>query len=69
MRTGKSNGSSISRKAFIRNGSLLALSYLLPFELKATSRPDSMNNLERYDVIIVGGSYSGLAAGMALSWL
>jgi thioredoxin reductase len=25
-----------------------------------------MNDIKRYDVIIIGGSYSGLAAGLAL---
>jgi thioredoxin reductase len=56
----------ISRKKFIKNGSLLALSFMLPLRSKALTRINYMEKSERFDVIIIGGSYSGLAAGMAL---
>ena len=56
----------ISRKTFLKNGSLLALSFILPNSISAFSRIDFMEKIERFDVIIIGGSYSGLAAGMAL---
>jgi thioredoxin reductase len=61
-----SNHISMSRKKFLKNGSLLALSLVLHKPLKALSKPDKMSKQENFDVIIVGGSYSGLAAGMAL---
>ena len=53
-----------SRREFIKHGSLLftALSFN-PILLKKT---DTMKNLNKFDIIIIGGSYSGLSAAMAL---
>jgi thioredoxin reductase len=36
------------------------------FQIEIFSKPDRMKENRNFDVIIVGGSYSGLAAGMAL---
>lgn len=55
-----------SRRKLIRNGGLFALSLVLPLKSIAFSGIYDMEKIERYDVIIIGGSYSGLAAGMAL---
>jgi thioredoxin reductase len=38
----------------------------LPIRLLSSSIRNSMKDANQYDVIIIGGSYSGLAAGMAL---
>ncbi len=38
----------------------------LPLRIMAQPTPKEMNENQQFDVIIVGGSYSGLAAGMAL---
>lgn len=38
----------------------------LPFPIIKISKDTKMKNNKKFDVIIVGGSYSGLAAGMAL---
>ena len=64
MKSGKS--SLVTRKKFIKNASLLALPIILPNYLNAFTRINDMNTQESFGVIIVGGSYSGLAAGMAL---
>lgn len=55
-----------SRRKFIKQGSL-AVAYLAPLSpfLKLL-KSNTMNNIERFDAIIVGGSYSGLAAAMAM---
>lgn len=55
-----------SRRKFIKQGSL-TVAYLVPLSpflklLKSTT----MNDIERFDAIIVGGSYSGLAAALAM---
>lgn len=55
-----------SRRKLIKNGGLFALSLVLPLRSIAFSGIYNMEKIERYDVIIIGGSYSGLAAGMAL---
>lgn len=57
---------SISRGDFIRNCSLASLTFALPFQSPKFSAYQSMKDNKQFDVIIIGGSYSGLAAGMAL---
>lgn len=56
----------LSRRRFItRSGAALA-ALALPTGIHALTKTNSMNDKKIYDVIIIGGSYSGLAAGMAL---
>jgi len=57
---------SISRRKFARISSIASLSLILPFNLKAFLKYKHMTDIKHFDIIIVGGSYSGLAAGMAL---
>lgn len=56
----------ISRRVLIKQGGL-ALSVLpLPFPLLTFSNFNEMTDNKNFDVIIVGGSYAGLSAAMAL---
>lgn len=57
---------SLPRRAFLKLGSKVTASILLPFPLTAFSKHSAMTDNNIFDVIIVGGSYAGLAAGMAL---
>ncbi len=55
-----------SRREFVKqNGKISALLFL-PYSSMAILKYNFMSGNNTYDVIIVGGSYSGLAAGMAL---
>lgn len=55
-----------SRRGFIKLAGVLTAGMLLPEWTKGKSINSNMRKENQYDVIIVGGSYSGLAAGMAL---
>ncbi len=57
---------SLSRREFIKQGSKATAFILLPVPLINISKYNLMINTNTFDVIIVGGSYAGLAAGMAL---
>ena len=57
---------SISRREFIRNGSVASVMFALPFQSIEFSTFHPMKDNKQFDVIIIGGRYSGLAAGMAL---
>jgi thioredoxin reductase len=54
-----------SRREFIRKSSLSLTAVLLPIRENDFQKYHYMNK-DKFDVIIIGGSYSGLAAGMAL---
>lgn len=54
------------RRDFIKQTGLLMGSLLIPLPLLGKSESNKMKTSNQYDVVIVGGSYSGLAAGMAL---
>lgn len=54
-----------TRRQFIKTGSLAATAICLPFPLLSQSIFKTMKD-NTYEVIIIGGSYSGLSAGMAL---
>lgn len=56
----------LHRRDFVKQLGILLGGILTPFPILSNSRKDKMNNLKQYDVIIVGGSYAGLSAGMAL---
>lgn len=56
----------LSRRKFIaQSGSAIAF-VALPKVLIYKNKENKMNEIKNYDVIIIGGSYSGLAAAMAL---
>ena len=57
---------SLPRREFIKLSVKAAAFIPLPFPLAEISKYNSMIGNNTFDVIIVGGSYSGLAAGMAL---
>jgi thioredoxin reductase len=54
------------RRAFIRHSGIVLAAGLFPFSSLTILTSETMTNDKQYDVIIVGGSYAGLAAGMAL---
>ncbi len=56
----------IHRRRFIKQSSFALAAMGLPFSLSTFSKPNLMTNKTRFDVIIIGGSYAGLSAGMAL---
>lgn len=58
--------SSLSRRQFIKRSGRASVYIALPLSLKEISKYHSMSGNNSFEVIIVGGSYSGLAAGMAL---
>lgn len=57
---------SISRFEFISMASKATAFLLMPFPLMKFLKNNTMTNNNHFDVIIVGGSYAGLAAAMAL---
>lgn len=54
-----------TRRQFIKTGSMAATAVCLPFSLVSQSIFKTMKD-NTYEVIIIGGSYSGLSAAMAL---
>lgn len=66
MKTEKERAVFSSRRNFIKQGGLAMTALALPFPITIVSKQDDMKNAEQFDVIIIGGSYSGLAAAMAL---
>lgn len=54
-----------SRRIFIKQSGLLAAGLVLPLNFTKSVYTDMKETIP-FDVIIIGGSYSGLAAGMAL---
>lgn len=54
------------RRDFIKQTGVLAGGLIVPFPMPGALINRKMNMNTPYDVIIIGGSYSGLAAGMAL---
>lgn len=55
-----------SRRKFIQQSSLALTALALPFPLTAFTKYNKMTDSKNFDVIIIGGSYAGLSAGMAL---
>lgn len=55
-----------SRREFIKRSCAMIATLALPSHLNAFLYYQEMNVDKHFDVIIIGGSYSGLAAGMAL---
>lgn len=55
-----------SRREFIKQSGLTLMALSLPIDLTKLSTYKIMTDNNQFDVIIIGGSYSGLAAAMAL---
>lgn len=66
MSIGKEALTTSSRREFIRQSGVALTTLALPFHLTVFLQPHRMKDRMHFDVIIVGGSYSGLAAGMSL---
>ena len=56
----------LPRRKFIKQCSLAIVALGLPISITTISKDNKMKDNKKYDVILVGGSYSGLAAAMAL---
>ena len=55
-----------SRRTFIKQSGLMATAFSLPLSFNPILKSIEMKNKKHFDAIIIGGSYSGLAAAMAL---
>jgi thioredoxin reductase len=56
----------ITRRQIIKQGGLALTALALPFSLTAFTKYNAMTDNKTFDVIIIGGSYAGLSAAMAL---
>lgn len=56
----------MSRRGALKLGSLALTLLVLPLPLTAFTKFNSMKDNKQFDVIIIGGSYAGLSAAMAL---
>lgn len=56
----------LSRRNFIGLAGMALGTLAVPIPLYSNSRSKKMKKTEEYDIIIIGGSYAGLAAAMAL---
>lgn len=56
----------LPRRDFVRQMGMLLAVLSMPFPVFSNSRNRKMRDSNKYDVIIVGGSYAGLATAMAL---
>ncbi len=56
----------MTRREAIKQGSTAALALTLPISLHNFKNYNAMNTTNKFDVIIIGGSYSGLSAAMTL---
>jgi thioredoxin reductase len=56
----------LHRRDFIKQTGIVLSGMVVPLPLFSSTINNKMKQENKYDVIIIGGSYSGLAAGMAL---
>lgn len=56
----------ITRREIIKQGGLALTALALPFPLTASTKFNPMTDNKNFEVIIIGGSYAGLSAAMAL---
>lgn len=56
----------ITRRQLIKQSGLALTAFVIPFPLTAFTKYNKMIDNNNFDVIIIGGSYAGLSAGMAL---
>lgn len=54
------------RRNFIKQGGVIATAFVLPLSFNPFIKKKEMTDKKDFDVIIIGGSYSGLATAMAL---
>lgn len=57
---------SLNRRSFIRQSRILATAFALPISFNPFKEDKKMKDKNQFDVIIIGGSYAGLATAMAL---
>ncbi|CAN1575307.1 TrxB Thioredoxin reductase [Flavobacteriaceae bacterium] len=55
-----------TRRKFIKQSTLALTAMTLPFLLTSFTKYNNMKDNKNYEVIIIGGSYAGLSAAMAL---
>jgi thioredoxin reductase len=55
-----------TRRRFIKKSSLALTTLVFPFPLTLFTKFNDMINKNNFDALIIGGSYAGLSAGMAL---
>jgi thioredoxin reductase len=56
----------LNRRIFIKQGGILATAFAFPISFNPFKEDKKMKDKNQFDVIIIGGSYAGLAAAMAL---
>lgn len=56
----------LNRRTFIKQSGILATAFAFPISFNPFKEDEKMNNKNQFDVIIIGGSYAGLATAMAL---
>ena len=56
----------LNRRVFIKQSGVLATAFALPFSFNSFIENKGMTDRKQFDVIIIGGSYAGLATAMAL---
>jgi thioredoxin reductase len=56
----------MTRRELIRQGGMALTVWALPFSLNAVTKYNLMQDNRNFEVIIIGGSYAGLSAAMAL---
>lgn len=56
----------LTRRTIIKQGSFVLAALVIPFPLTAITTFNTMTDNPDFDVIIIGGSYAGLSAAMAL---
>lgn len=66
MKSGTQRPVPLSRRTFIRQTGMALVALHLPTHFITVSNLTNKMNSKPFDVLIIGGSYSGLAAGMAL---
>ncbi len=56
----------LDRRTFIKQGGVIATVFALPLSFNPSIENKEMTEKKHFDVIIIGGSYAGLATAMAL---
>jgi len=56
----------LNRRSFIKQSGILATAFALPISFNPFKEDEKMKDKNQFDVIIIGGSYAGLATAMAL---